>query len=119
MLGPVRLLLRPFSGCELNYRADLGPGLLILHSSLGIVVSSHVQAGRCLVLTGGNVIGTRPTADGPGRVTIGSHVNFGAHATALGPVVIGDNARLGAGAVVISDVEPHATVVGVPAHRVG
>lgn len=105
-LGPVRLLLRPFgAGLEIHYMADIGPGLLILHPSLGVVISGHAVIGRDLVLTGGNRIGARPGTPEVG-LTIGDGVNLGASAIILGPGVIGDRASVGAGSVLIGDAPP-------------
>jgi serine O-acetyltransferase len=52
------------------------------------------------------------SADGP---TIGDYVHIGTGAKVLGPITVGDYARIGANAVVVSDVPPHTTVVGIPA----
>lgn len=119
LLLPLLALVRPWAGSEINYRADIGPGLLILHASLGVVVSAHTTAGTRLTLAGGNVIGTRPNPDGsPGSVIIGDQVEFGVHSCVLGPVHVGSQVRVGAHAVVLEDVENDTTVVGIPARRV-
>jgi serine acetyltransferase len=54
----------------------------------------------------------------PGGPSIGDHVYIGCHTCILGPVTVGDRAKIGAGAVVISDVPAGATAVGVPARIV-
>lgn len=128
LFGRVYVVLRPlfaplFLGCaflggrhEISYRAEIGRGLHVLHTALGVVVSGKTVAGECLTLTGGNLIGGRkPIAHGD--IRIGSRVFLGANAVILGPLSVGDDAQIGAGAVVILDVLPAAVVVGVPAKQ--
>ena len=118
LLAPLLALIRPWAGSAIHYKAEIGPGLLILHPSLGVVVSGHAIIGRDAVLTGGNVIGTRPRGNHPGSVVLGDSVNLGSHAVVLGPVSVGDRVSVGANAVVLHDVEPDSTVVGAPARPV-
>lgn len=99
---------------KINYRADIGRDLRVLHPSLGVVVHGYTIAGERLTLTGGNCIG-QSKALGPGDIRIGDRVTLGANAVVLGPVRVGDLATVGAGAVVTRDVPRHTTVVGVPA----
>lgn len=115
MSAPLRLVLRPFGGgLEVHYKADVGPGLRILHPNLGVVISGHAVVGRNLILTGGNCIGGRP-GTAQGNLVVGDDVQLGANAVILGPAVIGDRVTVGAGAVVIGDAPAGATMVGVPA----
>jgi serine O-acetyltransferase len=119
LMSPFIALLRPWlGGCEIHYRADIGPGLLILHPTLGAVVSRHAVVGSRLTLTGGNCLGMREVSEGDSLV-IGSDVDLGANATVLGPAMIGSRVRVGAGAVVIGDVPEGSSVVGVPARAAG
>ncbi len=112
---PLRLLLRPwFGGCEIDYRADIGPGLVVFHPSLGVVVSERLTAGANLTLVGGNCIGERKK-DGTERIILGDGVTLGVNGVILGPVRIGHRAYVGAGAVVIADAEDDDVLVGVPA----
>jgi serine acetyltransferase len=109
---PLAFLVRPwFAVADIHPGADIGPGLLVLHPRLGVVISGRATIGANLTLTGGNVIGVR--AAGP--LSVGAAVTLGAKAVILGPVVVGDRVTVGAGAVVISDVPDGATVIGVPA----
>ncbi|HXY29798.1 MAG TPA: DapH/DapD/GlmU-related protein [Gemmatimonadaceae bacterium] len=114
---PLFFLLDLLGGrAEIHYRAQIGPGLLILHSSLGVVVNGSAVVGRDLVLAGGNCIGLRGN-ESDTTLIIGDDVQLGVNAVVLGPVRVGDGARIGAGAVVVSDVDPGAFMIGVPAVR--
>lgn len=118
LLAPLRMVLRPFGGgLEIHYLADIGPGLRVLHPTLGAVVSGHAVVGRNLILTGGNCIGGRPGTSS-GNLIVGDDVELGANAVILGPSVIGSRVRVGAGAVVIGDAPAGSTMVGVPARPV-
>lgn len=118
LLSPVLVLVQPwFGACDIHHRAAIGPGLLILHPSLGLVVSMYVVSGRDLTLTGGNCLGMR----GRGRtdITLGDSVTLGANAVVLGPVVLGHRVQIGAGAVVTRDAPDDAVLAGVPARPLG
>lgn len=100
LLLPYQMLIRLLGGDhDIHFKADIGRGLMILHPALGVVVSSTTIAGKCLLLTGGNCIGIRRSTS-PGDLTLGDHVVLGANAVILGPVHIGNNVKIGAGAVV-------------------
>jgi serine O-acetyltransferase len=99
-----------FSGAELHPAADIGPGLLLVHT-VGIVFGHEVVAGENLVVYQGVTLGH--TGRGEGQPKIGDGVRIGAGAKVLGPVVIGDGAWIGANAVVLGDVPAGATVAGV------
>ncbi|MEZ5176985.1 MAG: hypothetical protein R2746_01530 [Acidimicrobiales bacterium] len=108
MLVPLNLLARVLVPSEIDYRADIGPGLRILHPQLGVVVGARVVAGAGLILAGGNAVG-----DGAPR--LGDHVQLGVNAVVVGDVVLGDGVVVGAGAVVVHDFAGPGTLVGVPA----
>lgn len=115
---PVFLLCQLLGGRhEIHFMADIGPGLRVLHTALGIVVSGKTVAGARLTLTGGNLIGSRRVL-AAGDIAIGSNVTLGANAVVLGPVRIGDRCKIGAGAVVLSDFPAGSVLVGVPARNV-
>lgn len=115
LLAPLRLLTRPLgAGLEIHYKADIGPGFLVLHPNLGVVISANAVVGRHLVLTGGNCIGDRPGRR-PGDLVLGDGVVLGANAVVLGPVRVGDGVVVGAGAVLLDDAPSGVTVVGQPA----
>jgi serine O-acetyltransferase len=118
VIGPLTFLLHPWLGRgEIHYRADIGKGLQIFHSSLGVVISAHAVIGENLMLTGGNCIGGRGSIK-PGDINIGNDVILGANAVILGPLQIGNNVLIGAGAVVVRDADDGQVLVGVPAQAV-
>ena len=115
--APARFGLRPWlSGCEINYQADIGRGVRILHPTLGVVVSGHTVAGKNLILVGGNCIGGKKALK-PGDIRIGNNVLLGANASVIGPITVGDNVRLGAGAVVVRDVPEGEVLLAPQAQR--
>jgi serine O-acetyltransferase len=102
-----------FCNCIIGRGAEFGPGFVLIHGT-GIVVNSAVRAGANVKLEHQVTIG----AERRQSPTLGDDVFVGAGAKVLGPVTIGTGARVGANAVVIEDVPPHATVVGIPARVV-
>lgn len=90
---------------------QLGGGLLLPHPQ-GVVIHPNAELGPNCTLFQHVTIGTGPK---PGAPKLGGHVDVGAGAQILGGVVIGDHAVVGANAVVVDDVPPHALAVGVPA----
>lgn len=92
----------------------IGPELMI-HHGFGIVVHNEAVIGSHVTLRQNVTIGSNSR----GAPTIGDRVDFGAAALVIGPVRVGDDARVGAGSVVVRDVPAAATVVGNPAHIVG
>lgn len=110
-----RKLTMVLAGVSIGDRAQIGPGLLLNHGH--IVIDGSVTIGpRCsigpFVTLGLNTGGPDVSLEGP---TIGEFVFIGTGAKILGPVTIGDNARIGANAVVLTDVPANSTAVGVPA----
>lgn len=115
---PLLFPLYAYSNCEISYHAEIGPGLSILHPSMGVVVSRFAKIGKNLTLTGGNVIGAKPSIRQGGVLMIGDDMNLGANAVVLGPVVLGDRVTVGASAMVNKDFPSDAILVGVPAKKV-
>lgn len=99
--------------CIIGRGAEFGPGFVLIHSQ-GIVINTSVRGGERVYLEHQVTIG----AERGVNPTIGSDVFIGAGAKIIGNVAIGDGARVGANAVVVADVPPHSTVVGVPARVV-
>ena len=103
------------TGISLPKEAEIGGGLRIHHFG-NIFVHPEARIGAGCVLRQGVTIGNR-VADGPVPV-ICNKVEFGAYAQVLGGVKVGDGAKIGAMSVVLIDVPPHATAVGIPARIV-
>jgi serine O-acetyltransferase len=99
--------------CIIGRGADFGPGLVLIHSS-GIVINGTVRGGCGIYLEHQVTIG----AEQRRSPVLGGNIFIGAGAKVIGAVTVGDGARIGANAVVIDDVPPHATAVGVPARIV-
>ncbi|MCB0965223.1 MAG: serine acetyltransferase [Ilumatobacter sp.] len=106
-----RLLVK--YGLEIPPGMDAGGGLYIAHPVGCVLVAEHV--GENVTVIAGVTFGTRNDARWP---TVGDGVFVGAGARVLGGITIGDGASIGANAVVVHDVEPGATVVGIPARPV-
>lgn len=112
---PIFNLLQAYSNLDIHYKADIKGGLHILHPSVGIVISGQVMVGKNVVLTGGNVIGVKGSSK-PGSFKIGDNCNFGANATLIGPLILGNNIKIGACACVTkSFIEDNIVLGGVPA----
>jgi serine O-acetyltransferase len=101
------------TGIDLPCEARVGRRLRFDHFG-GIVVSGDAVIGDDVVIRNGVTIGLRHT-DSPGAPVIGNRVDIGAGAKILGSIRIGDDAVIGANAVVIRDVPAGATAVGIPA----
>lgn len=99
--------------CIIGRGAEFGPGLVLIHST-GVVINGQVRGGSNVHIEHQVTIG----AECRQSPTIGNDVFIGAGAKILGAITIGDGARIGANAVVIHDVPPHATAVGIPARVV-
>lgn len=93
----------------------VGRNVVFGYQGLGIVVHEHAVLGNDIIISPNVVIGGRGR---PGAPVIEDNVLIGAGACILGPVTVGRNAKVGANAVVMSDVPPGATVVGAPARVV-
>ena len=102
-----------FCNCIIGRGAEFGPGFVLIHST-GVIVNSAVRAGANVRLEHQVTIG----AERRQSPTLQDDVFVGAGAKVLGPVTIGTGARVGANAVVVNDVPPNATVVGIPARVV-
>ena len=118
LLAPLFFLLRPWlRGCEIHYAADIGPGLVILHPSLGVVVSPYVVIGENCTFAGGNCIGIRDGLRSGGWIYMGNYVMLSANAVVLGPSRIGSRVTVNPASVVARDV-PSDTILGqAPAKR--
>ncbi len=105
-------IVETLTGVSFTKAVEIGPGLRVYHFG-NIFVHSGVKIGANCTLRQGVTIGTRE--DGGGVPVLEDNVELGAYAQILGPVRIGKGARIGAMAVVLADVPPGATAVGIPA----
>lgn len=108
---------RHFTGIEIHPGAVIGQRLFIDHG-MGVVIGETTEIGDDVTLYQGATLGGTGKDVGKRHPTIGSHVTISADASVLGPLHVGDYAKIGAGAVVLKDVPPYSTVVGVPGHVV-
>ena len=105
-------IVETLTGVSFTKSVEIGPGLRIHHFG-NIFIHSNVKIGAHCTLRQGVTIGIREE-DGPVPV-VGDNVDFGAYAQVLGGIRIGDGARIGAMSVVLQDVPPGHTAVGIPA----
>ncbi len=105
------------TGIEIHPGARIGKRFFIDHG-MGVVIGETTEIGDDVLMYQGVVLGGTSQKKEKRHPTIGNDVVVGTGATVLGPITIGDGARVGAGSVVIQDVPPGASVVGVPG-RVG
>lgn len=106
-------LARWITGIEIHPGARIGSGVFIDHG-MGVVIGETTVIGdRCLLYQGVTLGGTGK-ASGKRHPTLEPNVVVGAGAKVLGAIVVGTNTRIGAGSVVLRDVEPDSTVVGIP-----
>lgn len=101
------------TGIEIHPGAKIGKRVCIDHGH-GIVIGETTEIGDDVMIYQGVTLGGTGKDVGKRHPTIESGVMIGAGAKVLGPITIGKNAKVAAGAVVIKDVEPNCTVVGVP-----
>jgi len=105
------------TGIEIHPGATIGRRLVIDHGT-GIVIGETAEIGDDCLLYQGVTLGGTGKDVGKRHPTLGNNVMVSAGAKVLGPFKIGDNSRVAAGAVVLEEVPPNSTVVGVPAHVV-
>jgi serine O-acetyltransferase len=114
---PARLLsqlVRGITGIEIHPGARIGRRLFIDHG-MGVVIGETAEVGDDVVMFHGVTLGGTSMRHGKRHPTVGNRVMIGTGAKVLGPVYVGDDARIGANAVVVHDVPPGASAVGVPA----
>jgi len=116
-LPPLEMLLNRMNticcNCIIGRGAEFGEGFVLIHAT-GIVINGQVVGGRNVLVEHQVTIG----AEGRKSPRLGDGVFVGAGAKIIGPITVGDHARVGANAVVVDDVPPHTTVVGIPARVV-
>ena len=102
------------TGIEIHPGATIGRRLVIDHGT-GIVIGETTEIGDDVLIYQGVTLGGTGKDVGKRHPTIGNRVMISAGSKVLGPIIIGDDSRVAAGAVVLKDVPPNSTVVGVPA----
>lgn len=114
---------RFFTGIEIHPGAKIGSGFFIDHG-MGIVIGETSEIGNNVTLYHNVTLGGRTVFDKNGKLmtkrhpTVKDNVIIGTGAAILGPIVIGNNVKIGANAVVLQDVTDNQTIVGVPGHPV-
>jgi serine O-acetyltransferase len=104
---------RALTGIEIHPGATIGKAFFIDHG-MGVVIGETSEIGDNVTLYHGVTLGGTTWQKGKRHPTIGNNVVVGAGAKVLGPVKIGDNTRIGANSVVISEIPPNSVVVGIP-----
>jgi serine O-acetyltransferase len=105
---------RFLTGIEIHPGATIGKGFFIDHG-MGVVIGETSIVGDNCTLYQGVTLGGTGKEVGKRHPTLGNGVVVGVGAKVLGDIYIGDNSRIGAGSVVLKDVPPNATAVGIPA----
>jgi len=108
---------RWLTGIEIHPAAKLGRRLVIDHG-MGVVIGETAEIGDDCYLYHQVTLGVARTSGGKRHPTVGNNVIIGAGAKVLGPISLGDNARVGSNAVVLESVPADTTVVGIPARPV-
>ncbi len=101
------------TGVEIHPGAKIGKGLFIDHGA-GVVIGETAIIGDNVTLYQGVTLGGTGKEHGKRHPTIGNNVMISAGAKVLGSFTVGDNSKIGAGSVVLKEVPPNSTVVGVP-----
>ena len=114
---------RFLTGIEIHPGARIGKAFFIDHG-MGVVIGETTEIGDNVTLYHDVTLGGTTVFDKNGKVTtkrhptIGNNVIIGSGAQVLGPIVIGDNVKIGSNAIVTKDVAPNTTVIGMAAHHV-
>lgn len=101
------------TGIEIHPGATIGKGLFIDHGN-GVIIGETTVIGKNVTLYQGVTLGGTGKECGKRHPTIGNNVMISAGAKVLGSFTVGENSKIGAGSVVLSEVPPNSTVVGVP-----
>lgn len=106
-------------GVEIPAKTRIGPGLTIYHGQ-GLVVNDGSVIGKNVILRHCTTIGNKIDQNGTPSACpiIGDNVEIGSNVTIIGPIRIGNNARIGAGSVIVKDVPADTTAIGNPARLI-
>ncbi|WP_404385060.1 serine O-acetyltransferase [Caenispirillum salinarum] len=110
-------LAKVFTGVEIHPGATIGRRVFIDHAT-GVVIGETAEVGNDVTLYQGVTLGGTSLHKGKRHPTLGDGVIVGSGAQILGPHTVGEGARIGANAVVLDEVPPGVTVVGIPARMV-
>ncbi len=113
----ISYLTRAVTGIEIHPAAVIGEAFFIDHGS-GVVIGETAVIGDRVTLYQGVTLGGTGFQRGKRHPTLGDNVTVGSGAKLLGPIAVGDGAKIGANTVAVEDVPPGATVVGNPGHPV-
>lgn len=105
------------TGIEIHPAVQIGKRFFIDHGT-GVVIGETTVIGDNVTIYQGVTLGGTGKDTGKRHPTIGNNVMIGAGAKVLGPLTIGDNSKIASGAVVLNDIPPNSTAVGVPARVV-
>ena len=108
---------RFLTGIEIHPGARLGKGVFIDHG-MGVVIGETAQVGDGCTIYQGVTLGGTSLSHGKRHPTLEAGVTVGVNAAVLGAITIGERSKIGGGSVVVKDVPPNSTVVGVPARIV-
>ncbi len=106
-------LVRLGTGIEIHPAATIGRRFFIDHG-MGVLIGETAEVGDDVTLYKNVTLGGTSLGGGKRHPTIGNNVVVGTNASILGAITVGDGARIGAGSVVVRDVPPGSTVVGIP-----
>jgi serine O-acetyltransferase len=113
----IAYLVRAITGVEIHPAARIGTEFFIDHGA-GVVIGETAEIGDRVTLYQGVTLGGTGFQRGKRHPTLGDNVTVGSGAKLLGPIAVGDGAKVGANTVVVEDVPANATVVGNPGHPV-
>jgi serine O-acetyltransferase len=106
-------LARWLTGVEIHPSAKIGTGVFIDHG-MGVVIGETAEIGDYVTLFQGVTLGGTGKERGKRHPTLGNHVVVGAGAKILGGITVGDIVKIGSNSVVLKNVPPNSTVIGVP-----
>ncbi len=109
----VSTIARWLTGVEIHPGAKIGKRFFLDHG-MGVVIGETAEIGDDCTLYHGVTLGGTSWNEGKRHPTLGNNVVIGAGAKVLGPLMVGDNSRIGSNAVVVKDVPNGATVIGIP-----
>lgn len=112
----VSSLVRVLTGVDIHPAAVIGEGLFIDHAT-GVVIGETAIVGNDVTMYHEVTLGGLTLTRGKRHPTVGDRVMIGAGAKILGPIKIGNDSRIGANAVVVSDVPAGSVIIGVPGRR--